>query len=62
MLVWNLVPEHIHKLNARSFQNRQVVNAWFLQLRDYQLLNVLEQRVFANVDFLSSVLVGVRCD
>jgi hypothetical protein len=62
VLIWDLVSEHVNKLNAGGLEDWEVVDVGFLQLRDDQLLDVLEQDVFRNVDLGRSVLVRVTCD
>jgi len=65
VLVGDLVPEHVHKLDARCLELGKCVDVGalgHLQLGDNQLLKVVEQHLVLNEQFGGTMLVGVARD
>jgi hypothetical protein len=59
MLIRDLVPKHIDKLNAGSFEEVQLVNLSLLQLWQDQCLDVVEESRLRNFQVSCPVSIGV---
>ena len=59
MLIRHLVPEHIYKLNASSFEEVQLVNFGLLKFWEDQCLDVIEESSLRNFQVGGPVSIGV---
>ena len=62
VFIWNLVAEHVDKLDASRFQDLKIVNFLLLKFRDDKLLDVHEQSVSCYVDLTCTIAVSVSAD